>query len=120
MKRAILAVLTAGLLFASTSCEVLRDGWLRLPGIHAPINFGMKYQLEENLYLIVVTGDKGGFEVKLEGEGENIKSIDGGYEITSSKTGLVYHVTADENGRLSVFIVSGDGKIQPYNPKSLE
>lgn len=121
MKKILISVFVAiSMLLGFTSCETMKDGWLRIPGVHAPINFGVKYQLEDNLYLIVVTGDKGGFEVKLDGVGEYVKTIDGGYEITSSKSGLTYHVTTDENNKVSVYIVSGNGKIQPYTPEVVE
>lgn len=117
MKKTLAAiVMSVFMLFGLNSCGVFQDGWWHLPGIEMPVNFGVKYQLEDNLYLIVVTGDKGGFEVKLEGVGQYVKEIPSGYEITSKATGLVYQVTSDENGKVSIFIVGGNGKLQPYNP----
>jgi len=102
-----------------TSCGWFEDGWLKIPGITSPIHFGIKYQLEDNLYLVVVTGTKGGFEIKLEGEGGHVKAIPGGYEFTSSDSNLIYRVTTDDKGEIYIYIVSADGKLQPYNVKSM-
>jgi hypothetical protein len=120
MKKYILPIIAAIFMFISPSCENMKDGWLKIPGVQAPINFGVKYQLEKDLYIIVVTGDKGGFEVKLEGSNESIKVVEGGYEVKSSASGLTYQITTDDKGRVSVFVVGGDGKIQPYTPTRVQ
>ncbi len=104
------------MLFGVTSCGLFKDGWFKIPGITSPIHFGVKYQLEDNLYLIVVTGAKGGFEIKLEGEGKYVKEIPGGYEFSSADSKLVYRVTTDDKGEVYIYIVSADGKLQPYKP----
>lgn len=120
--KAILAIMTGLVLAASvaltSSCASLGftgDGVL-LPNVELPIEIGVQYELEPDLFLQVLPGDKGGLEVKLVGEGElseHVRKIDGGFEITSPLTGLVYQVTEGANGKPRIMITGGTGKITP-------
>lgn len=121
MKKKIAAILASLFLCVGVpSCSWDGDGWIHIPGVESPIVMGVKYELEPGLYLVVVTGDKGGVDIKFEGEGEYLKEIPGGYQITGPKTGLVYQVTTSPDGKVAIFIVGGNGKLQPYNPPRAE
>jgi len=100
----------------STSCSSFTGDGVLLDGINLPIDIGVQYELEEDLWIQVLPADKGGLEVKLIGEGqltEHIKKIPGGFEIESPLTGLIYRVTQGPSGKPLIMIVGGSGKIQP-------
>ena len=118
MKR-FLAILTGLALAASaslfSSCAFNGDGIL-LPDVDLPIEIGVQYELEPDLFVQVFPADKGGLELKLVGEGElsdAVRKIPGGFEIESPWTGLIYQITEGSNGKPRIMITGGTGKITP-------
>lgn len=94
-----------------------------------PFDIGIRYKLEENVYLVATPQDKGGMKVSLdvpEGEvsewlkkdvneaGETV------WTVTSKKSGRVWRITERANGRPLIELVSGgDGRLQliPADPQ---
>ena len=123
MKKTICMMLAALVMaFGMPACTSVGDGWWNmLPGIEAPIVIGVRYQLEEDLFIVVETADKGGINVKLEGTGDvgkYITYVDGVYKITGPVTGTQYEVS-QENGKIKVMVVAGNGDLQIYTPKKV-
>lgn len=119
----LVAAALAGILIALSSCSNFDGERLLFPNLNLPIDIGVQYQLEENLWIQVLPADKGGLEVKLVGEGmigNHIKKIPLGYEIESPLTGLVYRVTQGASGRPLITIIGGTGSIQPVPIKDVE
>lgn len=119
--KALFAILTGLVIAASValtaSCGSIFTGdGVLFPGAELPIEIGVQYELEPDLFIQVLPGDKGGLEVKIVGEGqlsEHIKKIPGGFEIASPLTGLVYHVTEGANAKPRIMI-------QPIPPSEAE
>jgi hypothetical protein len=110
-----LAIAASATLLSSCGSIFTGDGVL-LPDVELPIEIGVQYELEEDLWIQVLPADKGGLEVKLVGEGdlgEHIRKIPGGFEITSPLTGLIYRVTEGASGKPRIMIIGGTGKLQP-------
>ena len=122
--KAFLAILIGVAIAATaalTSCQhIAFDGdKILLPGVDLPVEIGIQYELEEDLSILILPGDKGGLEVSLLGEGElsdAIKKIPGGFEVESPLTGLIYRITSGTNGKPRIMIVGGTGKIKPVTP----
>jgi len=124
MKKTICMIMAAVvMMFSMPACTSLGEGWWNvLPGIEAPIIIGVRYKLEENLFFVAETADKGGINVKLEGEGDMgkyITYVDGVYKITGPITGTQYEVS-QENGKIKVMVVAGNGKLQVYTPQKVD
>jgi len=123
MKKTIFTLMAAAsLLFAVPSCTVLNDGSFHFPWAELPISIGVMYELEEGIYVLVETADKGGVKVKLHGTGQindYIEIIDGGLKVTSPNTGITYQVTTTDAGKIKVMIIAEDGKFQLYSPKQV-
>ena len=124
MKKTICMMMAAlVMMFSMPACAPVSDGWWNiLPGIEAPIIIGVKYQLEEDLFIVVETADKGGINVKLVGDGdmgEFIEYVDGVWKITGPITGTQYEVS-QENGKIKVMVLAGNGDLQVYTPKKVK
>jgi hypothetical protein len=123
MRKTILTLMAvASMLFAVPSCTVLDDGSFHFPWADLPIEIGVMYELEEGLYIVVETGDKGGVDVRLVGTGvvnDYIKVVDGGLVVTSPNTGITYQVTTTDEGKIKVMIVADNGKLKVYHPKEV-
>lgn len=101
------------------SCGTFDGDSVLIPGINLPVEIGVQYQLEEDLWIQIIPADKGGIEVRMVGEGQlskHIKKIDGGFEIESPATGLIYRITEGASGKPLITIIGGTGKIQPIPP----
>jgi hypothetical protein len=109
-----LAIAAGALLM--TSCGSFTGDGFTFPDVDLPIEIGVQYEIEPDLFIQVFPADKGGIEVKLVGEGqlsEHVRKIPGGFEIESSKTGLVYQITEGSNGKPRITITGGTGKLKP-------
>jgi hypothetical protein len=112
----LIGVALAAIVTLSTSCSNFTGDGVLLPGFDLPVEIGVQYQLEEDLFVQILPADKGGIEVKLIGEGdlgEHIKKIPGGFEIESPVTGLIYRITQGASGKPLITIIGGTGKLQP-------
>lgn len=125
MKRLIAITLASFMmLFGATSCSQFSYGpdGFHLPWATLPVEFGAMYELEEDVFIIVETGVKGGINIRLEGEGdvnEHLSIIDGGFEFHSPWTGITYQILSGENGKVKIMIVAENGKLKLYTPKKV-
>jgi len=123
IKTALFGLVIAAAALLATSCGSFTGDGFTFPGADLPIEIGVAYEHEPGLSIIVEPADKGGIEVRFEGEGqlsENIRKIPGGFEVTSGKSGIVWRITEGNNGKPRITIVAGgDGRLTVFAPTAV-
>lgn len=87
----------------------------RIPTNALPFDFGVRYELEPDLFLVVKPADKGGLDVEFDGSGSlfaGVKLDDGNWSLTSPRTGIIYTVTQQPSGRPLITATGGSGKLK--------
>lgn len=117
MKNILLGTLA---IFAAVCCIIPSCETFHLPA-QLPFDFGVRYELEPELFIVVTPDPKGGLDVEFDGSGSLFAPVqieNGNWSLTSRRTGITYKVTQQPNGRPLVTATGGTGKVRlvPTNP----
>jgi len=102
----LLVVLCLALSFLGSSCT--SKGFHLASGL--PFDLGLKYQIEPGLFVVATPADKGGLDLSFEGDGEIGKYVrreGNSWFVTGPKTGAIYQITRQDNGRPKIQVVAG-------------